>query len=247
MSRIYRKSPIIEVVCELLFTETSPWTSQMPLAFYEQVRADFPRFAPEARINFQIGQTAAGTHSGAAVFQTDPLMVFSRDDGLASVQLSRRLLAISQFAPYPTWSTLHPMIAHVIESYRMIGKPDGIERIGLRYINRIDLPPDTGGLRTYFSVYPHHTHLGRVPRESHLQLMFPFAAGRDMLTLALFAQDTTTHSTVVLDLDYAVGTANTVSMDTAMTWIDTAHDAIEQIFEESITDALRTLMEEVPT
>lgn len=244
LSRMYRKSPIIEVVCELIFTETSPWNADTPLAFFEQVKESYPRFAPEARINFQIEPTDSGTDTGAAKFQVDPLMLFTHNDGAASVQLSRRLLAINRFAPYPSWSTLQPMIAQVVDAYRAVGKPDGIDRIGLRYINRIVLPSASAGLRTYLTVYPNMDwQLGRTPGETQLRMVFPY--GDDTLTLGLIEQGAAANPTLILDLDYVSRTANVVSLDTAMDWVGTAHDAIEQMFEASVTDALRLLMEEV--
>ena len=46
------------------------------------------------------------------------------------------------------WEEFAPRIAAALEAYRKVVEPNGINRVGVRYINQIAMPGLTSGLRS---------------------------------------------------------------------------------------------------
>ena len=76
---------------------------------------------------------------------------FVRSDERALIQLGQDLLAINHLEPYPTWAYFKPIILDKLEVYQDIAQPEGLERIGLRYINKIEFEPLIVELEDYFN------------------------------------------------------------------------------------------------
>jgi uncharacterized protein (TIGR04255 family) len=158
-------------------------------------------------------------------------------------------LVVNQLRPYPHWSHFKPLILDTLEIYRQVAKPAGFKRIGLRYVNQIQLPSDEVDLSTYFSYGPRlpdpiasdpirslllRVDLGQVSHRGHL-----------ILTLASAPKGDQGGPTLILDLDFATTSAANITLDGIDDWVEQAHNRIETAFEASITDRLRALFEEV--
>ncbi len=210
-----------------------------PGLIYEQVRAQFPLRRPGRAIALNVSQ--AGQGLGQEIQIVDRVQ-FLRDDKQALIQVGPQLLAVNHLNPYPSWTAFRPLIAMALDAHGRVIQPTGIHRIGLRYINRIVFSQPRVLLEDYFEVYP---KLGPQLPSDHgtfiVGLQFAFADGRDALTLKLqtAAPETDGELVVSLDIDYFLITPGAVSIDTVMEWIEVAHAQVEQIFEASITDALR--------
>ncbi len=74
---------------------------------------------------------------------------FQSDDKRHIAQFNRDGFVFSRLEPYESWEQLYEEGMRLWSAYAEIAKPIEIHRIGLRYINRIQLPP--GELR--FEVY----------------------------------------------------------------------------------------------
>jgi len=119
-------------------------------------------------------------------------------------------------------------------------------RIGLRYINKIEIP-EVINLETYFDFRP---FLGRnLPQDIvnfMVGCMFPFDEGRNLCKVALqkVAPDTHGHNAFILDLDYFLTQPKAITSKEVLNWIENAHNKIEKIFEGCIKDPLRDIFEE---
>ena len=67
-------------------------------------------------------------------------MQFLQEDEGAMVQVGPNLVAVNHLKPYSNWETFKQMIARSLEAYKKVADPQAINRIGLRYINRIEIP-----------------------------------------------------------------------------------------------------------
>jgi uncharacterized protein (TIGR04255 family) len=173
-------------------------------------------------------------------------MQFLREDGNALVQVGPNLLAVNHLKPYPGWETFVPMIQQAYRAYAETAPPTAIQRIGLRYINRIELPGPTVELEEYLNFYPYlGADLPQDYGEFTVSIKTALNGLRDGLQMVLTTADTGNADVVafVLDTDYFLAKPGAISMDEAFSWVDEAHDRLEQIFEGCISDKLRQVFQ----
>jgi uncharacterized protein (TIGR04255 family) len=158
------------------------------------------------------------------------------------VQVSPNLLAINHLRPYPGWNAYLPIVMQALRTYREIAEPNGIQRIGLRYINRFLFSAGHIELKDFFDFYP---HVGpRLPQDYGGFLAgvhMAFDEGRDVIRLQMTDADADRPGelAVVLDLDYYLNKAGGVSLDDVAVWLENAHLRIEQAFEGCVKAPLR--------
>ncbi len=73
-------------------------------------------------------------------------MRFQSDDETRILQLNRDGFVFSRLAPYTDWSTFCDEALALWEVFRAVASPTDVQRTGLRYINRIPLPPGSTDL-----------------------------------------------------------------------------------------------------
>jgi uncharacterized protein (TIGR04255 family) len=245
MGRKYRNPPIVEALCEFRFEPGAPWDMTIPGLVYERIRDGFPK-RRQAKI-FEASVAAGPEGIGQQVLTADR-MQFLREDEKALVQVGPNLLAVNHLKPYPTWQEFLPLIRQGFDAYLAAANPKGIQRIGLRYINRIELPGERVELADYFEFRPFVGE--RLPQDYGpfiVGVQIPFEDSRDVLRLQLASAAVETPGTVavMLDLDYYLAQPGKVSKDGVFDWIEVAHDHVEEVFEACITDRVRQMFEEV--
>lgn len=243
MTRRYQNPPIVEAVCEFRFPPDSPWDLTIPGLVYDRLKGTFPqkRSAPTFGFDIRLGQ-------GSVEQRLEPTtrMQFLREDGNALVQVGPNLLAVNHLKPYPGWKAFAPMIQQAYRAYVETAPPTAIHRIGLRYINRIELPGPRVELEEYLNFYPHlGDDLPQDYREFTVRIQTAFNALRDGLQMILTSADAGNAdvNVFVLDMDYFLAKPGAISMDEAFSWVDEAHDRLEQIFEGCISDKLRQVFQ----
>jgi uncharacterized protein (TIGR04255 family) len=245
MGRRYRNPPIIEALCEFRFEPSVPWDLAIPGLIYEKVRGDFPKRRQAKAIEVNV---AAGPGGVEQRLVTTDRIHFLREDEKALIQVDRDLLVVNRLRPYPTWQDFLPLIRQGFDAYLEIAKPKGVQRIGLRYINRIEIPSRRIKLEDYFEFHP---FVGpKLPQDLGsfiVGVQIPYEDSRDTLRLQLAnaTVETPDMVAVMLDLDYFLVQRGQVSLDAVFEWAETAHDCVEGVFEACITDRLREIFEEV--
>jgi uncharacterized protein (TIGR04255 family) len=245
ISRKYRKPPVSEAVCEFRFEPSSTWDLTIPGLIYDRIKQDFPKRKLAKAVEFSV---VAGPEGIAQQSMTTDRMQFLREDEKALIQVDRDLLAINHLKPYPTWETFLPLIRQGFEAYIQVTNPRAIHRIGLRYINRIEIPGKRAELQDYLELRP---SIGPdLPQDFGpflVKVGIPYSEGQDILSLQSASAIPHVLETipVVLDLDYYLAVPGRVPLEDAFSWIETAHTRVEEAFEACITDRLRVMFEEV--
>lgn len=244
MTRKYRKPPIVEAVCEFRF-EPGNWDNAMPGLIWEQVRSPFPKRRDAVRFEIQSVPGPGGFEQ--RVIQ-EPLTQYLQEDEKLFMQVGSKVLTVNRLAPYASWQEFKPLIQQAFQEYSHQASPKAITRIGLRYINRIELPGDKVDLEDILEFRP---HVGDALPKDHASFTvgaeFLFEGKRDVLRLQIASTKPERESrlALILDLDYfSLLPDETVSADIAQ-WLEVAHGHIEDAFEGSITDRLRQSFEEV--
>ncbi len=245
MARKYKNPPIIEALCEFQFTPSSPWDLAIPGLVYEKVQNDFPKRRQVRHV--EVGLRTKGEAVEQELRTTDRVQ-FVRKDEKALIQVGQNLLAVNHLRPYQTWEAFLPLIRQGFDVYYETAKPTGIQRIGLRYINRIELPGPRVQLEDYFLFYP---FLGTNLPQDHgafiVGVDILYEDGRDGLRLQVTSANPEEAEALAfqLDLDYSLRQPTAIPFEATFNWIETAHSRVEEIFEGCINDKLRQRFDEV--
>lgn len=247
MNKKYKNPPIIEALCEFQFEPTTSWDIAIPGLIYEEVKDAFPkRFQLQlqsSQINLNIGKDEA-----EIIGQIVPLIRFQRTDDLALIQVGPNLLTINHLKPYPSWQGFLPLIETGFKAYQKVVNPNGIQRISLRYINRIEIPALHVTLEKYFEFRP---FLGTKKLQNinafTVGIQIPYEDGKDTLNLQLSSipSNNSNTSAMLLDLNYLLPKQEDIVWDNVTKCVEIAHNRIEEIFEASITEELRQIFEEI--
>jgi len=240
----YKNPPIVEALCEFQFVPAQPWDLTITGLFYDKIKDDFPEKQQQTRFGVGFRPTEAGVEQKV---EMTPRMQFRRKDQTALIQSGPNLLVINHLKPYPTWKDFRLMILQNLETYQEIAKTKGFKRIGLRYINRIEIPEKLIEVTDYFRLYPFiPPDLPQTHGAFNVRIEIPYEEDRDrlLLTLARISSKETDKIAIMLDLDYIMTTPEKICFKELKGWIDKAHTVIENAFEACITDKCRNLFKE---
>ena len=256
MSRQYNKPPLKEAVCEFRFESGTAWDLAVPGLIYSELSDEFPKRLPTAGASFgatfiigpegirqEVSQQAEFHHQ---IDQQQGLR-FWRDDDAGVIRISPNLLSVSHYPPYPSWDGYLPIIRKALDAYKLVAEPQGLQRIGLRYINEFKFSADLLDLEDYFDFYPFTG--SRMPNDYMsfiIGLQLEFSSGRDLLKIQMMtgARDDDNQLPIQFDLDYFLATPGQIKFENVFGWLDEAHTHIEDTFEGALTDKLRERFEE---
>jgi len=245
MGRRYKNPPLIEALCEFRFDPGSPWDLAVPGLVYEKVQSEFGK---RRLVQVFEASIAGGPDGVEQQVKTTDRMQFLREDEKALVQVDRHLLTVNHLKPYPTWQEFLPLIRQGFHAYLEVANPKGLQRIGLRYINRIEIPGQRIELEDYLEFRP---FIGpNLPQDFGsfiVGIQVPYENSRNILRLQLASAAVQAPDVVavVLDLDYFLAQAGQMASDNVFEWVELAHTRVEEVFEACITDRLRQMFEEV--
>jgi uncharacterized protein (TIGR04255 family) len=106
--------------------------------------------------------------------------------------------------PYPDngWEEFRPRIETALGCYQKIASPEGIQRIGVRYINRIEIPEKNVKPGMYFRCAPRAIEVLPPAMEAFLQRSeYVYADGIKLVTTFATIEGPSDRSNFLLDLD----------------------------------------------
>jgi uncharacterized protein (TIGR04255 family) len=241
----YKNPPIAEAVCEFRFKGSSEWDWTILGLVYQEIKAEFPKKRQEKAFEINIAHAQGRVEKGLG--ESLSKMQFLREDGSAMVQIGPDLLGVNILPPYPGWETFESLIQKQLAVYSKIAHPAGFNRIGLRFINKIGFP--TRGIETtdYFNYYPRlPENLEQVHGPFSMRVFHLYEGERDTLSVHIgHAVPTGESLTILLDLDYYLTQPGKVELSAGLSWVRTAHERVESMFEACITDKTRAMFEEI--
>lgn len=243
MERKYQNPPLIEAVCEFRVSEEAPWDDNVRELIYQELSETFPKKRSRPLQDIQVSLKRESTEQ--KIGKTDRVQYLNEDENRL-VQIAPRMVSVNVLKPYPSWDQYKPLIEKTFHALQSAATIASIERIGLRYINKIEVPVEAINLNDYFLFTPQTgDNLPPSIESFFLLCVFPFNQGRDSgkVELKSAAPDQKGHSAVILDIDYYLSRPKTVETSQALNWVEEAHDKVEALFEGCITDKLRKLFE----
>ena len=227
----YENPPVTEAVCEIRFAEIGVKSVLIPGRYYERVKTDYP----DIEIKRGVGIQAGGT---GLTMATEERTVFRNSSANRLVQVGSGMLAINQLRPYRDYATFRREIEVRLADYKAVAHPKGLVKLGLRYINRLNVSKDQNLEAVLHVGFKVPQALSLKPDPYLLRLEFPYQSGRDRLILITAkAPEDREGPAVMLDLDYVLVKPAQIKEEELMRWVDDAHETIEDVFHTSVTKA----------
>ena len=245
MTRILRKNPLIEAVCEFHF-DVPHWDWTIPGVVYGRIKDRFPDKAEATHVDFRVDETPEGVHPTAQARLGQ--MQFWGRDRQQLVQVGQEQLSIHQLKPYSGWPKFKVLIEQVLADYETEAPFKGIRRISLRYVNRLPIPDEPHKIEQLVRVMP------QIPDSTdqlwaswfqQVEILQPnnkaalvLRSGNLPLQQAQPEEGEVTPllSTryMMLDLLFAHVGVQPIERENVSSWLETAHQEIEALFFKSL-------------
>lgn len=232
-------SPIREVVFEIVFKKDLKLDSTIPGLLFEEIQEKFPnkKNVVEGKIEFKFDSKEKEPIKNIS---QQEIPQFLTSNGSIFVIIKKDRISIHHLKKYTSWENYYDLmkfvynklIAVVKKSMSIDLNKDQILRLGLRYINNIEIPSEDFKVEDYFNY-----KLKLVDDENSLEAFILggiYKKGDDFLKIQFNTGNPDSSSlNFVLDLDYFT---NIISSNNIMDWLNKAHEQIEEIFFKSITN-----------
>lgn len=242
--RKYKNPPAIEVLFEVFFSETQ---SNLTLFgdFYQQIKSDYTKQEQLRNVGLEMNFTQENVQTKQ--INQGNMMRFSKEDNSELVQISENLLTFNKLKPYLGYEYFRKNVKKVLKPYLELVKPKYSERIGMRYIDRIQIPEDSFELDKYFnfSLNFANEEFSTINGISFKVQLTPKHKDHQLfVTLNSVVSSEKGKSEFILDTYDILLLQKETDENYILSVLDEAHENIEYIFESVITDSTRDLFEE---
>lgn len=147
-------APIVEAVVDIRARAEEPWEESAIQARLKAQLPDYPQVDShrEFRHEFKVAP-GQGPQQTLLDLGWKGLRLQS-PDGRHIAQFNRDGFVFSRLHPYEGWKQLTDEGMRLWKIYREIAQPSEVQRLGLRFINRILLPPNEVNFEDYLKIPP---------------------------------------------------------------------------------------------
>jgi uncharacterized protein (TIGR04255 family) len=149
--KAYSSPPITEAIIEITFG-----TELIPKSF-EKITKKLNKIYPNLQHQNTI-EVNLHANSNLTISNQPAGIKLSSHDEADILILSHQKLGAARLAPYLGWEHLYDKIKSALKIWKSVVKTQAIIRIGVRYINRIDIPVDNSGVtknEDFLNIFPH--------------------------------------------------------------------------------------------
>lgn len=133
------RAPIVEAIVDIrVKARPALQADDLAVLHRQAAEAGFPKAEKQ-----QIIKTTVKPKKGQVTTEDRFLGYVCRSlDGLSVVQFRVDGFTFNRLRPYTRWELIWEVASAQWEAYRAVALPEAITRLALRYVNRIELPPD---------------------------------------------------------------------------------------------------------
>lgn len=238
----YRRPPITEAVIEIRLKK------DLPKKLVDRLHA---RFKDDYTSSEDISELGVRIDPGAkqlAVSTSRDGYKLSSKDQTDILQITPTQLIVSRLAPYEGWENLSARARGAWKESRRITKYRKVGRLGVRYINRLDIPAvgsKSLELEDYLNVYPEFDFEDQHLSMRHYSMQVVGIAGENefnfVVNTAVSGRLLIDHFSLVLDIDVSPRGDVPQKSDDIWAMFDKMREWKNRIFESSVTDKSREL------
>lgn len=239
----YNRAPIIEAVIEIRFEEAvSPDKSAAAVKLLKE-----NYFFEEQEVQVQAAFDAASSTLNQHVQESPRLVTLDRADIVVLRPLG---LLVSRLAPYPGWETFYTRIRR---DYAALQKATGNRRwsrVGLRFINRFDVPQDQWigrPVSDFVGVYPTMPRLGEESMDTagftaQVEVALDKDGTKVRITSAQVEPPVPNTGAFILDIDVIRDVELPRREDHLWTMVERMREHKNHVFEKCLTPFSRELI-----
>jgi len=244
----YSKSPISEAVCQFKFHNKKEWDWTIPGIIYQKIEKEYPikKQLTAFGFNFSLQKENVESTEFLPLLKKPEGMRFLNKDNNRFIQIQEKSLSIFMQQPYSSWDEFKKQIMKTLDIYVKELKPEGIVRIGLRYINNFNFLPERFEVEKYFNYYPIYPNKTQATMgELLVRSTIPIPNIQDQegfMHLLLYlnkTDDQIVNNILDLDMVYLRNEEDLISIKHADDYVEKAHNYIKETFESCITDEMR--------
>lgn len=149
-----KKAPIAEAVFDLRARADEPWKESEVASFLKGKLPEYPNGQSIGSFAFRMEMGSSevinkqnGTSSGPVAWEG---LKLSTQDGRQIASFTRDGFAFSRLQPYTKWEPFRDEALRLWAIHAEISKATEIRRIGIRFINRIEVPLESPRVEDYF-------------------------------------------------------------------------------------------------
>ena len=245
INKHYTNAPVIEAVIGFQ-TQASEISDNSINSFCDELKDKFPTSNPISKIQMEMNPNPNVEDLLLSSTKSSEGFRLINVENSRIIQAKRDGMTYSHLPPYTEWETFVNEAKDIWRIYTKHCKPSSVIRVGLRYINRVDLPHAKIELEEFFTLYPH------VPKTlsqqdiagMQLQLNMP---QNDLNSLAIIQEalvDPAIPSGISLILDIDIFTAIKYQPGSSKIWnlLNKLRTRKNDLFEAFITDKTREII-----
>lgn len=234
---IYQHSPIVEAVIDIRLVNRPNLTINDLDLFAEKLSVPFGDVSRAIEVTEEMRTDGSRSKTERPV----GLLLRHSTDARQVLQIQLEGFSFSHLAPYERWERFRDEAQEWWNQYAAVAEPQLVRRVGVRYINRLEV----GGtviddLTPFVNVHPVTPwQLTSPPSGFSLQLRVPLDRGANiLLNEATVRNPKTREMAILVDLDAFTETEMSPS-DDVWNVVEGLHVEIEKAFEAVITDRVR--------
>jgi uncharacterized protein (TIGR04255 family) len=151
--KVYSSPPITEAIIEIIFD------GELKQKDFEKITKKLKKNYPNLQhINTTVINFGVNSIGSNLIIGNQPGIKLSTNDEADILIVAHQKLAVARLAPYQGWDYLFDKMLSSWKAWKYVAGIKPINRIGVRYINRIDIPIDDQGKienQDYLNIYPH--------------------------------------------------------------------------------------------
>jgi uncharacterized protein (TIGR04255 family) len=239
--RGYPRAPITEAVIALQFAE--PLDEETCNKIKAKLQDEYPLINDwfETAVSFDALKKAAEVKETGKGFRLATL------DQTEVAVVANTGLTVSRLAPYTGWEAFRERAVRNWKVYRGIAKYRKIRRIGVRYINRIDIPLKESTQVELSDYFRFNLQVSQPPFPTMgpymIQAVFALPDCMVVVNNGTVPSPLLNHASYVLDLDFGREVNVPQTDDEIWTYVDNIRERKNMLFEACITDRARELFQ----
>ncbi|MCA3264961.1 MAG: TIGR04255 family protein [Azospirillum sp.] len=205
----YKAAPITEAIVELKLASPMPEREQRDIS--EALKHLYELSTKQIHVDLDVNMIAdlsAGEGRFDAKQIQKPIFRLSNIDQTELCIITHQAIIVSQLAPYPGWDVFFDRIKKTLTTIGDAATPRPRQRLGVRYINRIDLPmkDPTIAYEDYIKVYVGAPEeLGaNVGYSGNIRFYLPDLNGHLIIQSASTKSPIPRHAAFILDIDIGI-------------------------------------------
>ncbi len=244
--RLYPNPPIEEAICEIRWIANEhPDIFGAPARFYELIKRDYPEKAEMLQTmprEMHFEEKSASLKFGME--RETARILFPGGNRTRLLGYGQTLVSIHALRPYPGWEEFGARIQAAIVAFHSASTPIGIKRIGLRYINKIDIPSTDFSLGDYLTsgaLIPPLQDARVTGFFTRIQSNFSDGYASLQATIANTTGADDDSTALVLDLEVSKECDELLDPQNAAAVVEELRQRERRVFEAYITDKTRNL------